>query len=221
MKPRTLAITAFAIAGMIFAACGGDSEEIGDRDPDIRGEITDVGFDDNGKVVSVFVQGESDAFFLRVSDDTDIFRLEDARRVEASREDLRAGQQVDAWAGEEINPSEPPQGNAVRVVITDRFEGGPDIRGMITSVTPGSGDVLGTVLIEGRIEPDTGYDKASVRVEEDTEIFMRQGTALVEATWSAVAEGLVVEAWFEGPVAESYPVQAKAGRIVITGFPQD
>jgi beta-N-acetylhexosaminidase len=91
----------------------------------------------------------------------------------------------------------------------------PDIRGEITSLTPGSGDTLITILIEGKGEPDTGYDKASVRVEEDTEVFRARGTDRVEVEWSDLAEGQTVEAWFEGPVAESYPVQAKAGRIVI------
>ena len=91
----------------------------------------------------------------------------------------------------------------------------PDIRGEITSLTPGSGDTLVTILIEGKVEPDTGYDKASLRVAKDTEVFRLQGADQVEAEWSDLAEGQKVEAWFEGPVAESYPVQAKAGRIVI------
>ena len=91
----------------------------------------------------------------------------------------------------------------------------PDIRGEITSLTPGSGDTRVSILVEGKIEPDTGYDKASLRVEKDTEVFRLQGADLVEAEWSDLAEGQKAEAWFEGPVAESYPVQAKAGRIVI------
>ena len=91
----------------------------------------------------------------------------------------------------------------------------PDIRGEITSLTPGSGDTLVTILIEGKVEPDTGYDKASLRVAKDTEVVRLQGADQVEADWSDLAEGQQVEAWFEGPVAESYPVQAKAGRIVI------
>jgi hypothetical protein len=32
-----------------------------------------------------------------------------------------------------------------------------------------------------------------------------------------LAEGQEVEAWFVGPVAESYPVQARAGKVVIVG----
>jgi hypothetical protein len=92
----------------------------------------------------------------------------------------------------------------------------PHIRGVITNKSEGSGSVLGTILIEGAIEDDTTYDKASVRVEDDTEIFQEEADGtLTEATFAQLSEGLQVEAWFTGPVADSYPVQAKGARIVI------
>lgn len=91
----------------------------------------------------------------------------------------------------------------------------PDIRGSVTTKTGGAGDTLGALLIEGDIEPDTAYDKASVRADGDTDIFRMAGGEPVEATWVDLAEGQTVEAWFEGPVAESYPVQAYAGRILL------
>ena len=92
----------------------------------------------------------------------------------------------------------------------------PHIRGVISDQTEGTGDVLGTVLIEGVIEGDTTYDRASVRVEGDTDIFQEeQDGTLTEGTFADLAEGQAVEAWFTGPVAESYPVQAKAAKIVI------
>ena len=94
---------------------------------------------------------------------------------------------------------------------------GPDIRGVITSITGGSGDVTGSVRIEGAIDQDTAYDKAVVRVEGDTRIFRQAGNALMEVTFSDLTVGQTVEAWFTGPVAESYPVQVKASQIVIVG----
>ena len=94
---------------------------------------------------------------------------------------------------------------------------GPDIRGVITSITAGSGDVTGSVRIEGAIDQDTAYDKAVVRVEGDTRIFRQAGNALMEVTFSDLTVGQTVEAWFTGPVAESYPVQVKASQIVIVG----
>ena len=95
--------------------------------------------------------------------------------------------------------------------------GDPDIRGIITSITAGSGDVVGSVRIEGAIDQDSAYDKAVVRVESDTQIFRQAGNALMEVTFGDLTVGQTVEAWFTGPVAESYPVQAKASWIVITG----
>lgn len=99
--------------------------------------------------------------------------------------------------------------------------GDPDIRGVITSISAGSGDVTGSVRIEGAIAQDTEYDKAVVRVEDDTKIYRRSGEQLTEATFAGLAVGQTVEAWFTGPVAESYPVQAKASQIVIVGEPPD
>jgi beta-N-acetylhexosaminidase len=100
----------------------------------------------------------------------------------------------------------------------DDDPGDPSIRGSITTKTDATdgGDVLGHLLIEGEIEPDTQYDKASVRVDEDTEIYRLTGGVMEDASWDDLAQEQTVEAWFEGPVAESYPVQAYAGRIVIT-----
>ena len=97
---------------------------------------------------------------------------------------------------------------------------GPHIRGHITTKTEGiSDEILGNLLIEGEIEADTEYDKASVRVDGETEIFELVSGELQESDWEALAEGQLVEATFEGAVAESYPVQAYASRIVI--LPQD
>jgi hypothetical protein len=93
----------------------------------------------------------------------------------------------------------------------------PSIRGRITVLTPaaGSGDVLGSALIEGEIEPDTQFDKATVRIEGDTDIFRMVNGEPEDASFSDLAEGQTVEAWFEGAVAESYPVQATAGKLLI------
>jgi Protein of unknown function (DUF3221) len=93
----------------------------------------------------------------------------------------------------------------------------PDIRGEITTKTDGSGDTLGTILIEGEGEPDTGFDKASTRIDGETEIYRLTNGELVEALWDDLEVGTRVEATFEGPVAESYPVQAYASEVVIIG----
>ena len=93
----------------------------------------------------------------------------------------------------------------------------PDIRGVITSISDGTGDVIGSVRIEGTIDEDTSYDKAVVRVEGDTLLFRQVGSAMMEITFADLTVGQTVEAWFTGPIAESYPVQVKASQIVIVG----
>jgi hypothetical protein len=84
----------------------------------------------------------------------------------------------------------------------------PSIRGTISSVTGAS------ILIEGAIEADTSYDKASVTITEDTDVFSGDGS---RADLAILQEGMRVEAWFTGAVAESYPVQATASAVRVLG----
>jgi predicted small lipoprotein YifL len=88
------------------------------------------------------------------------------------------------------------------------------ISGVIVMLTPGAGG--GTLLIESDAPAPGQYDAASVRVSEETVLLAREadGTyALIG--FDRLAVGLSVEAWFVGPVAESYPVQATAGTLVV------
>ncbi|HEX5000333.1 MAG TPA: DUF3221 domain-containing protein [Terriglobia bacterium] len=84
-----------------------------------------------------------------------------------------------------------------------------DIRGKVTSVS------ANTILIEGRVEKDTQVDKASTRVTDKTSIFRMVNGQKTPAAFRDLKVGQTVEATFVGPVAESYPVQATAGEIVI------
>jgi hypothetical protein len=94
-----------------------------------------------------------------------------------------------------------------------------DIRGKITNVSPAplsnSGNILGSILIEGAKERDTGIDKAMTRVVARTRLFKMQDGKKVEARFEDLKVGQTVEATFAGPVAESYPVQGAAAEIVI------
>jgi beta-N-acetylhexosaminidase len=92
-----------------------------------------------------------------------------------------------------------------------------DIRGTITQIELASGgsSELGTIRIEGAVEPDTGYDKAVVTVTADTRIWEQSGQDRREVGFEALQVGQRVEARFAGPVAESYPVQTGASEIVI------
>jgi len=94
------------------------------------------------------------------------------------------------------------------------------IRGTPASVSPADEEskkagILGTVLIEGRKDKDTEYDKAMVKVTRATKIFKLIGKDLKEASFDDLKPGVKMEIHFAGPAGESYPVQATAGKIVI------
>jgi beta-N-acetylhexosaminidase len=94
-----------------------------------------------------------------------------------------------------------------------------DIRGSITSIykatEDSTGDVIGSILIEGNIEKDTEYDKASVTITKETRIFESKSGKLIKANFDSLKPNQRVQALFTGPVAESYPVQVRAKEVVI------
>jgi beta-N-acetylhexosaminidase len=93
----------------------------------------------------------------------------------------------------------------------------PAIRGNITNRNDagGQGGLVGSILVEGSVENDTQFDKASIAITPETQIFEQVGQTQSPASFEALQTGQQVEAWFTGPVAESYPVQAVASDIVI------
>ncbi|MDF1617387.1 protease complex subunit PrcB family protein [Petrocella sp. FN5] len=88
-----------------------------------------------------------------------------------------------------------------------------DIIGVITSLEASSDQV--NILVEGDITPDTSYDKASVRLDGKTKVYADQEAADIED----LIVGMTVKVNFEGPVAESYPVQAYANRVTMVPSP--
>ena len=80
------------------------------------------------------------------------------------------------------------------------------IRGTITDINAGKDGA--NILVEGNIEPDTEYDKASVRIDTRTMIQKDDLSRLFEYT--DLKLGDKVEVVFRGAVAESYPVQGTA-----------
>ncbi|WP_025641885.1 DUF3221 domain-containing protein [Schnuerera ultunensis] len=87
-----------------------------------------------------------------------------------------------------------------------------DIRGEIKEVYADEESLLiQSILVEGQIEDDTKYDIATITITSDTKIFKDNEEVAIED----IGEGLKVEVTFDGPVAESYPVQATAKKIII------
>jgi beta-N-acetylhexosaminidase len=88
-----------------------------------------------------------------------------------------------------------------------------NIRGQITKISLNDNSKITSILVEGKIEQDTEYDKASIFISDKTKIYKNNAKEVLKA--SALKEGMKVEAVFEGPVRESYPVQADAKMIRI------
>ena len=85
------------------------------------------------------------------------------------------------------------------------------IRGTIKDINIGKDGA--NILVEGKIEADTVFDKASVNINADTMIQKDNLSRLFEV--SDLKLGDKVEVFFRGPVAESYPVQGTADIVRI------
>ena len=83
----------------------------------------------------------------------------------------------------------------------------PNIRGTLNEITPGPSG--GTLLVQ---DSGTGA-RASLRLTPSSRLAKADGTYL---SFRELAVGQTVEAWYDGPVAESDPVQvnARAVRLV-------
>ncbi len=89
-----------------------------------------------------------------------------------------------------------------------------DIEGTITAVSR-SGD-NGTIQVEER-PGETGDAKASITVTSQTGLFrMVDGASPEPITLDDIEEGMQAQAWFTGPVAESYPVQATGEAVLVS-----
>ena len=88
---------------------------------------------------------------------------------------------------------------------------GSVVRGLVTEVSR-SAEV---VLVEEAPSDASGSPKGEFAVTEKTEILEQQGGDQAPASFEDLRVGQTVEATYAGPVAESYPTQGIADRIVI------
>jgi hypothetical protein len=96
--------------------------------------------------------------------------------------------------------------------------GDPSITGVVTSADAGDGDAATEPVSFFLIDQGTGdYDKASVTVTDDTVWYSRDGDGFVTIERPKATEltGQTIEVQFTGAVAESYPVQATAGWVIV------
>ena len=88
---------------------------------------------------------------------------------------------------------------------------GNSIRGEITSVSRSAQ----VVLVEEDPSDESGSAKGEFAVDGETEILEQRDGDLAPIAFEELRVGQVVEATYSGPVAESYPTQGIAGRIVL------
>lgn len=108
---------------------------------------------------------------------------------------------------------------ALSLVVAAACAGGqpptrePDTVGVITRMSSDGS----AVLVEERPQEGSGSAKTSVRIAADTKVWRITSatSAPVRAQAADLKVGLTVRVWFDGPVATSYPAQAKASDIAI------
>jgi len=89
-----------------------------------------------------------------------------------------------------------------------------DVTGFITDIQPvENGDIVGTLSVESHA--DKIVSKYVITVNTRTRIYRRSGEELLEASFQTFENKQWVELWFDGPVMESFPMQATAGQVVI------
>ncbi len=93
-----------------------------------------------------------------------------------------------------------------------------DISGYITDIHPSvSKDTAARIWIEKEVVTAEGTrkDKYVITVEAGTPIFRLVGKRHKEANFDDFEIRKLVHVWFDGPVAESYPMQARARQVAI------
>lgn len=106
-------------------------------------------------------------------------------------------------------PGEPDGPGLSASVPTD----GPSIIGDVTQVERTSGRLR--ILVEQIPTRSAGYPIAWIAVNGGTDVVQRAGGSVTRGSAGEIEVGMRIQAWFTGPVAESYPVQATAGTILI------
>jgi hypothetical protein len=95
------------------------------------------------------------------------------------------------------------------------------IRGKVSSLTVVKAKrLVGVMSVDGKKEKDTEHDRASVKLTPTTKFYKWVDGKKKDAKVADVKKGSVVQCNFVGPVAESYPVQATAGEVLILEEPK-
>ena len=131
-----------------------------------------------------------------------------------------------------VRPAPPAGDPSIRGSIAQVAELEP-AEGCGTSDAGGSGDdsvssdddpgpcanaagLLGTFVVDDGVDQEGASLAARVTVPSDIAILVGDGAGgWTLGSFDDLTQGAAVQVWFDGPVAESYPVQATAGSIVV------
>ncbi len=101
--------------------------------------------------------------------------------------------------------------------VTKPLDTKEDVLGFITEITPlRAHGLVGQILVESHA--DKLVNKWSVTIKSDTMLFMEEGGKLSRVDFQDFAKQQWVKVWFDGPVAESFPMQGRASQIVIVNL---
>ena len=90
----------------------------------------------------------------------------------------------------------------------------PDFYGFITEVRAvGNNNVVGTIAVESHA--DKIVDKYVITVKNTTSLFRQDGEVYYEISFDGLEAKQWLKIWFDGPVMESWPMQARALQVVI------
>lgn len=90
---------------------------------------------------------------------------------------------------------------------------GPDVPVVTDDRVCASGGC--SVMVVSTAGGGTGLDRASVHIPPGATLLVMEGGETRAGRHDDVRTGSTVRVWFEGPVAESYPVQATAGTVLV------
>lgn len=101
----------------------------------------------------------------------------------------------------------------------------PSIRGVITGAAGQDDRATIMVVWSGELGAQMELDAASLTIDDKTDISARKDVAGFrrgeELSPGDLRTGLVIEAWIDGPILESYPAQAGASRVEVVGEWED
>lgn len=92
----------------------------------------------------------------------------------------------------------------------------PSIQGIVIRVFKTTGEI-DAIFVEDIETSDAAYDKATVRLTDNTNIFISHNDTYILTDTTALTIGLQVAVVFTGTILERYPVSAEAEEILILG----